>query len=235
MGGGTACMIPNTCSMSRRTRSDDRAVGRSAARLALPIDPAIDPSHPSEENLRAMARAERESKARGKGRRERATGRGPGLRRLIAAAAFMPVASRAPLYARLLWSLLADSRTPVSRKALLGVALGYVALGRDIVPDRIPILGQLDDLVVVALAIELFLEGLEPDLLAEKLEEAGIPRTAYDEDVARVRRLVPGPLRRTARRIPDAVQAIADAISNSGIRPRLRGWIAGEGSAADLG
>jgi hypothetical protein len=50
-----------------------------------------------------------------------------------------------------------------------------------------------------------------------------------------VRRLVPGPLRRTARRIPDAFQAIADAISQSGIQPRLRGWIVGEGSAADLG
>jgi uncharacterized membrane protein YkvA (DUF1232 family) len=177
-----------------------------------------------------MARAERETKA---GRR-RSRGRGPGLRRLIAAAAFMPIASRAPLYARLLWSLLLDDRTPVSRKALLGVALGYVALGRDIVPDQIPILGQLDDLVVVALATELFLEGLDEALLAEKLEEAGITRLAYDEDVARVRRLVPGPIRRTARRIPDAIQMVADAIAQSGIQPRLRGWIA-RGSIADIG
>ena len=161
--------------------------------------------------------------------------RGAGVRRLIAAAAFLPIASRAPLYARLLASLLVDARTPVSRKAMLGVALGYIVLGRDIVPDRIPILGQLDDLVVVALATELFLEGLDEALLNEKLEEAGIPRAAYDEDVARVRRMVPGPLRRVARRIPDAVQAVADAVAQSGIQPRLRGWIVGEGSAADLG
>jgi len=162
-------------------------------------------------------------------------GRGAGVRRLIAAAAILPIASRAPLYARLLASLLTDARTPVSRKAMLGVALGYIVLGRDIVPDRIPILGQLDDLVVVALATELFLEGLDEALLNEKLEEAGIPRAAYDEDVARVRRLVPGPLRRVARRIPGAMQTVADAIAQSGIQPRLRGWIVGEGSAADLG
>jgi uncharacterized membrane protein YkvA (DUF1232 family) len=161
-------------------------------------------------------------------------GRGAGVRRLIAAAAILPIASRAPLYARLLASLLVDARTPVSRKAMLGVALGYIVLGRDIVPDRIPILGQLDDLVVVALATELFLEGLDEALLNEKLEEAGIPRAAYDEDVARVRRMVPGPLRRVARRIPDAMQTVADAIAQSGIQPRLRGWIMGEGSAADL-
>jgi len=172
---------------------------------------------------------------RDKPKPRRGRGRGAGLRRLIAAAAFLPIASRAPLYARLLASLLVDARTPVSRKAMLGVALGYIVLGRDIVPDQIPILGQLDDLVVVALATELFLEGLDEALLSEKLEEAGIPRAAYDEDVARVRRLVPGPLRRVARRIPGAVQTVADAIAQSGIQPRLRGWIVGEGSAADLG
>ena len=179
-----------------------------------------------------MARADA---ATDRDKKQAKRGRGAGLRRLIAAAAILPIASRAPLYARLLASLLVDPRTPVSRKAMLGVALGYIVLGRDIVPDRIPILGQLDDLVVVALATELFLEGLDEALLTEKLEEAGIPRTAYDEDVARVRRMVPGPLRRTARRIPGAIQAVADAVSRSGIQPRLRGWIVGEGSAADLG
>ena len=157
------------------------------------------------------------------------------MRRVIAAAALLPLAGRAPLYARLLWSLIVDSRTPPARKALLAGALGYIVLPIDVFPDRVPLLGQLDDLVVTALATELFLDGLDEALLAEKLEEAGIPRTAYDEDVARVRRLVPGPLRRTARRIPEAIEALADAVSNSGIAPRLRGWITSEGSAADIG
>jgi len=178
-----------------------------------------------------MARPERAPKDT---REKQRKGRGTGLRRLIAVAAFLPIASRAPLYARLLASLLVDSRTPVGRKATLGLALGYIALGRDIIPDGIPLLGQLDDLVVVALATEIFLDGLDEELLSEKLEEAGIARAAYDEDVARVRRIVPGPLRRTARRIPEALQALAEAISNSGLQPRLRGWIMNEGSAADL-
>ena len=147
------------------------------------------------------------------------------MRRMIAAAALMPPASRAPLYARMLWSLLADDRTPIARKAMLGAAVGYVALGRDIVPDKVPILGQLDDLVVVALAIELFLENLDDDLLSEKLAEAGIPRAAYDEDVARVRRFVPGPVRRTVGRLPGMVRTAADAVAQSGLQPRLRGWL----------
>jgi uncharacterized membrane protein YkvA (DUF1232 family) len=159
-------------------------------------------------------------------------GRGPGLRRMIAAAALMPLAGRAPLYARLLWSLIADERTPVTRKALLAGALGYVVLGRDIVPDWIPVLGQLDDLVVVALATDLFLDGLDDMLLAEKLAEAGIPRAAYDEDIARVRRLMPGPVRRIVRRIPDAVRFAADAAAKSGLQPGLRRWLGREGSPA---
>src|ERR1044072_173447 len=124
-----------------------------------------------------MARPERASKDRATP--DKRHGRGAGLRRMIAAAAYLPIASRAPMYARLLASLLADSRTPMGRKATLALALGYVMLGRDFIPDQVPILGQLDALVVVALATEIFLDGLDEDLLNEKLAEAGIPRTAY--------------------------------------------------------
>lgn len=179
---------------------------------------------------RESRKASRSSEHSDEPRRKR--GRRPAVRRLIAAAALMPLAGRVPLYARLLWSLVADSRTPVSRKALLGGALGYVVLGRDFVPDRVPVLGQLDDLVVMALATEMFLDGLDEDLLAEKLQEAGIPRAAYDEDVARVRRLVPGPFRRAVHRIPGAVRLVAAAVSKSGIQPSLRRWLVREGSAA---
>ncbi len=181
-----------------------------------------------QEVVRAVARDDSASDERNSsGRKKRKpSGRGPGLRRMIAAAAFMPMAGRAPLYARFLWSLITDDRTPTHRKAVLAVALGYIVLGRDIVPDRVPILGQLDDLVVVALAIDLFVDGLDESLLREKLDEAGIARAAYEEDVARVRRLVPGPLRRTARRIPGGIRLAADAIEQSGIPTQLRRWLA---------
>lgn len=173
-----------------------------------------------------MARDDRAADERnGRGTQRKRRGRSPGLRRMIAAAAFMPLAGRAPLYARLIWSLIQDERVPASRKGLLGAALGYVVLGRDIVPDRVPILGQLDDLVVVALAIDLFVDGLDEVLLDEKLAEAGISRVAYDEDVARVRRLIPGPLRRTVRRIPDGIRMVAEAVEQSGVPTQLRRWL----------
>ena len=152
------------------------------------------------------------------------------INRAVGLLAFMPLASRAPQYARLMVALVVDDRTPAPRKALLAGAAGYLLLGKDIIPDEIPILGGLDDLVVVILAVDLFLDGVPEDVLKEKLSELGIDRSAFDQDVARIRRLTPGPLRKTIRRIPALVAQAAAAVEQSGIGPRVRGWINTEDS-----
>src|SRR3954447_1306141 len=77
------------------------------------------------------------------------------MRRMLGIMAFMPLASRAPQYTRLILALTTDSRMPAGRKALVAGAAGYLVLGRDLIPDEIPIIGGLDDLVVVVLAVEL--------------------------------------------------------------------------------
>ena len=146
--------------------------------------------------------------------------------------AFLPVASRAPSYSRLIWELVRDERTPNARKALLAGALGYLVIGRDIIPDDVPILGGLDDLVVVVLAVDIFLEGIPSDVLYEKLDQLGIDREAYERDMAQVRRLMPGPIRRGIRRIPTVIDAAARAVESSGVAPRVRNWINREGSIA---
>jgi uncharacterized membrane protein YkvA (DUF1232 family) len=159
------------------------------------------------------------SKKNGRGRRQSALGRALGLM------AFMPLASRAPQYARLMLALLVDDRTPMQRKALLAGAAGYLLVGRDLVPDDIPILGGLDDLVVVVLAVDLFLDGVPDELLKEKLAELDIDRSAFDQDIARIRRLTPGPVRKTIRRIPELIGQAAAAVEGSGVGPRVRQWI----------
>ena len=163
---------------------------------------------------------------------KKSRGGGGNLRRVVGLLAFLPVASRAPLYARLIAALVVDDRVPTARKAMLAGAAGYIAFGRDLVPDDIPLLGGLDDIVVVALAIDVFLDGVDEDVLAEKLRELDIDRLAFDEDVARIRKLLPGPIRRTIRRLPGLVEAAGDALQHSGIGPKLRAWINKEGSIA---
>jgi uncharacterized membrane protein YkvA (DUF1232 family) len=158
-------------------------------------------------------------------RRNRRTIGGVGIGRAVSLVAFLPIASRIPMYTRLIAALVVDDRMPMQRKALLAGAAGYLALGRDIIPDDIPIIGGLDDLVVVILAVELFLDGVPDDLLVEKLTELGIDRAEFDRDIAQVRRLTPGPVRRTIRRVPELIGGVAEAARSLGIGSRTRAWI----------
>src|SRR5690349_6784864 len=49
--------------------------------------------------------------------------------------------------------LASDPRVPRPRKLLLLALVGYLALPFDLIPDFIPIVGQLDDAVLVALVL----------------------------------------------------------------------------------
>jgi uncharacterized membrane protein YkvA (DUF1232 family) len=150
------------------------------------------------------------------------------LARMLSLLAFLPVASRVPDYARLVGSLVLDERMPNERKVLLGAAAGYLAFGRDLIPDDVPVIGGLDDLIVVILAVDLFLDGVPDELLREKLLELGIDQAAYERDIAQIRRLTPGPVRRTIRRVPVLISDAGDAINRLGLGPRLRAWITRE-------
>ncbi len=165
-------------------------------------------------------------------RRRRRRLPGAGLNRMLAMAAFLPTASRSVVYARLIWSLIGDDRVPTTRKALLGGAMVYFALPFDIVPDDVPILGMLDDLVVVVLGVDLFFDGIPDGILDEKLTDLGVDRAAFERDLGQIRRLTPRPVRRLVRRIPPAIDVVADAVRASGLGPRVRGWINKEGSFA---
>lgn len=63
--------------------------------------------------------------------------------------------------------LATDGRTPLLPRVLLGLAVGYTMLPFDIIPDFVPILGQLDDLVVVPALLVLALRLVPPALVEE--------------------------------------------------------------------
>lgn len=59
-------------------------------------------------------------------------------------------------------SLVWDPRTPLASEVLLGLAIGSALLPFDLIPDGIPIVGCLDDVVVIPL-LALAGLGLVPD------------------------------------------------------------------------
>jgi uncharacterized membrane protein YkvA (DUF1232 family) len=63
--------------------------------------------------------------------------------------------------------LMRDDRVPRRRKLLLAGLLGYLALPFDLVPDFIPVVGQLDDVLIVALVLRRLLRSEGADLVRE--------------------------------------------------------------------
>jgi uncharacterized membrane protein YkvA (DUF1232 family) len=66
----------------------------------------------------------------------------------------------------LLKRLAADPRVPRRHKLALGLMIAYLAMPLDLVPDFIPVAGQLDDAILVALVLRWVARG-NRDLVAE--------------------------------------------------------------------
>lgn len=60
-----------------------------------------------------------------------------------------------------------DPRTPLRAKAAIAAAIGYALSPIDLIPDFIPVLGYLDDLVLVPTLLALAVRMIPPDVLAE--------------------------------------------------------------------
>ena len=63
----------------------------------------------------------------------------------------------------LLRRLLAEDGLAVRHRALLIALIGYLALPVDLVPDFIPVVGQLDDALLVALVLRLIVRQAGPE------------------------------------------------------------------------
>jgi uncharacterized membrane protein YkvA (DUF1232 family) len=72
-----------------------------------------------------------------------------------------------PEILRLLWHVVRDQRVPrVVRGGLIAIA-AYLALPFDVVPDWLPVLGQVDDVVVLTVGVRALLRRVPENILRE--------------------------------------------------------------------
>lgn len=71
-----------------------------------------------------------------------------------------------------LWLAAQDPRVPWYAKAIAAAVAAYALSPIDLVPDFIPVIGYLDDLVIVPLGILLAVRLIPPDLMGELRSQA---------------------------------------------------------------
>jgi uncharacterized membrane protein YkvA (DUF1232 family) len=94
---------------------------------------------------------------------------------------------RAEKLKRQIWALFLswkDPRTPALARVVIAVAIAYALSPIDLIPDFIPVLGQLDDLVILPALIALALKLIPKEVAAASRREAW-KRLASGEKVNR--------------------------------------------------
>ncbi len=97
----------------------------------------------------------------------------------------MPKPRRSAWYARLkrrasrlkrqVWALFLafkDPRTPLPARIIIIIAVAYAVSPIDLIPDFIPVFGQLDDLLLLPILIALAIRMIPPDVTARCRREA---------------------------------------------------------------
>jgi uncharacterized membrane protein YkvA (DUF1232 family) len=79
----------------------------------------------------------------------------------------MALSSRKKL--TLLWRMFRDPDVPLAPKSILPLLAAYLAMPFDLIPDFIPLLGQLDDLLVIAAGLGVFLLLTPRDVIERHL------------------------------------------------------------------
>jgi uncharacterized membrane protein YkvA (DUF1232 family) len=75
-------------------------------------------------------------------------------------------------YLTALWFLLKDPRTPLAAKLVAGIVVAYALSPIDLIPDFIPVLGLLDDIILVPLGVALAVKLVPGPLWQEMQQKA---------------------------------------------------------------
>ena len=81
--------------------------------------------------------------------------------------AVMRLVKDIPAFLKLLGRLARDPRVSKVDKAIVIATIGYIVMPMDFIPDFLPFIGQIDDIYLLALALDRLLNNAGIDLLLE--------------------------------------------------------------------
>ena len=110
------------------------------------------------------------------------------------------VAMILPNLAKLLGRLAKDPRVPRRSKMFAAAAAAYVVSPIDLVPEFLPIVGQIDDVVVVALALDHLIEQAGVSLVREHWDGPDQLLSLLIDLIGTVAGVVPRPVRMVLNR-----------------------------------
>jgi uncharacterized membrane protein YkvA (DUF1232 family) len=131
---------------------------------------------------------------------------------------------RLPTYARVVWGLVRDPRTPIGLKALLAAGLAYVVMPLDLIPDAFPIIGQADDLTVLLLVLDLFIANAPEEVREEQVARAINGTAQLDQDLARLRELLGTRFDQIRDRLPELLERYGELRDSRAVKSMLRDW-----------
>jgi uncharacterized membrane protein YkvA (DUF1232 family) len=99
-------------------------------------------------------------------------------------ARFWEAVRRLPRYLKLAANLARDPNVSKRVKALVGAGGAYAISPIDLVPGIIPVAGQIDDVLVLLLALRAAIRLCPEELAAAHLERAGLQLSDFGRDIA---------------------------------------------------
>jgi uncharacterized membrane protein YkvA (DUF1232 family) len=129
-----------------------------------------------------------------------------------------------PTYARVVWGIMRDPRTPIGLKGMLAAALAYVVFPIDLVPDAIPILGQADDLTVLLLVLDLFIQNAPAEVRTEHTTRARNGTADLDRDLQKLRGVMGDRYDRIRDNLPELLERYGRARDPEELKRALASW-----------
>ena len=89
-------------------------------------------------------------------------------------------------YFMLVWRLTFDRRVNIVLRALVPLALVYVVFPFDLIRDTIPLIGRVDDIIILGLAVLFLIKLAPPHVVDEHLGRAAPSDRPEDKDPSQV-------------------------------------------------